>query len=108
MAFNDPIAELLTKIRNAKDAEHKYVDINLSKEKLSIIKILKDQGFIESYLVNEKQKKVRIFLKYSQGRKSIIQGLKRVSKPGLKKYVGYKDIPQILNGMGIIFTDLMN
>lgn len=100
MAFNDPIAELLTKIRNAKLAKHLYVDINLSRIKLNIIKILDEQGFIKNFLINEEMKKIRVFLKY-KGRESVIHDLQRVSKSSLRKYVGYKDIPLVYGGLGI-------
>ena len=101
MSFNDPIAELLTKIRNSKDAKHRYVDINLSKIKLNVIKILKEHGFIENFLLNEEKRKIRVFLKYSNDRKSIIHGLKRISKPGLRRYTKYTEIPKVLDGIGI-------
>ena len=101
MAFNDPIAELLTKIRNATRAKHRYVDINLSKMKVSIVKILKENGFIASFLVDDKKKMGRLFLKYNKKREPIIHGLKRVSTPGLRRYVEYKKIPYVQNGFGI-------
>ena len=100
MAFNDPIAELLTKIRNATLAQHLYVDINLSRIKLNIIKILGDQGFVKNFLINEEKKKIRVFLKY-RGRESVIHDLQRVSRSSLRKYVGYKDIPLVYGGLGI-------
>ncbi len=99
--FNDPIADLLTRIRNAISAQHKYVDVGLSNMKLSIIKILKDQGFVENFLVSEERKKIRIFLKYTTGRETIIKGIKRISTPGLRRYVNYKKIPKIYGGIGI-------
>ena len=101
MAFSDPIAELLTRIRNSKKAKQRFLDINLSREKLNIVKILKEKGFIRNYLVNEKKLIMRIFLKYSK-RRSVITGLKRVSRPGLRKYVGYDEIPVILGGIGMV------
>ncbi len=101
MAFNDPIAELLTKMRNAKEAKHRYVDLGFSKVKVKILQIIKDHGFIENFLVNEQQHKVRIFLKYTRTRDSVIHGLKRVSKCGLRHYIGHAKIPRIFNGMGI-------
>ncbi len=101
MAFSDPIAELLTRIRNSKEAKQRFLDINLSREKLNIVKILKKMGFIRNYLVNEKKRIMRIFLKYSK-RRSVITGLKRVSRPGLRKYVGYDEIPVIFGGIGMV------
>ncbi|MGB7977615.1 MAG: 30S ribosomal protein S8 [Chlamydiales bacterium] len=101
MAFNDPIAELLTKIRNAKGAQHRYVDLSHSKLKVKILDILKGQGFIENFLVNEEKHKLRVFLRYTKERESVINGLTRISKSGLRRYIGYEDIPKVFNGMGI-------
>ena len=101
MAFNDPIAELLTKIRNAKDAQHRFVDMYHSKVKMKILEILKNQGYIENFLVNEEKHKIRIFLRYTKTRESVIRGLKRVSTSGLRRYIGYREIPKVFNGMGM-------
>ena len=101
MAFNDPIAELLTKIRNAKDAQHRHVDISFSKIKIKILDILKHHGFVENFLVNEEIRKIRVFLRYNKLRESVVRGLKRVSSSGLRQYIGYRDIPKVFNGMGI-------
>lgn len=104
MAVSDPLADFLTRIRNAAKAEHRYVDISWSKLKQSIAEIMKEMGFIESYLVKHDQKHrgtIRIFLKYASGRQPAIQGLKRISKPGLRKYIGHGDIPKFYGGMGL-------
>lgn len=101
MAFNDPIAELLTKIRNAKGAQHRYVDLSFSKIKVKILEILKNHGFIENFLVNEEKFKIRVFLRYTKTRESVINGLTRVSKSGLRRYIGYDRIPRVFNGMGV-------
>ena len=101
MAFNDPIAELLTKIRNAKGAQHRYVDLSFSRIKVEILGILKSHGFIENFLVNAEQYKVRVFLRYTKARESVINGLTRISKNGLRRYIGYADIPRVFNGMGL-------
>lgn len=101
MAFNDPIAELLTKVRNAKDAKHRHVDLIFSKIKVKILEILKNNGFIENFLVNEEKHKIRVFLKYTRDRESVIHGLKRISKCGLRRYIGYSSIPRVFNGMGL-------
>ncbi|HEX2583155.1 MAG TPA: 30S ribosomal protein S8 [Chlamydiales bacterium] len=101
MAFNDPIAELLTKIRNAKDAQHRHVDLSFSKIKIKILDILKNHGFIENFLVNEEMRKIRVFLRYTKARESVVRGLKRISSSGLRRYIGYRDIPKVFNGMGI-------
>ncbi len=96
MAVSDPIADFLTRIRNATKAQHRYVDVNWSRMKQALAEILKAQGFIENYLVKVDQNQrgtLRLFLKYVQGRKSVIQGMSRVSKPGLRRYVGHEEIP---------------
>jgi small subunit ribosomal protein S8 len=104
MAVTDPVADFLTRIRNAIRAQHKYVDVNWSKLKQNIAEILKEKGLIVSYLVKvDKNNRgtIRIFLKYKEGRNTVIRGLKRVSKPGIRRYVGYKDIPNYYGGFGI-------
>lgn len=104
MALSDPIADFLTRIRNATNSQHRYVDVSWSKVKENIAGILKNLGFIESFLVKHESKQrgtIRLFLKYSNGRQPVIQGLKRVSKPGLRRYVGYEDIPLYYGGMGV-------
>ncbi|HLB53294.1 MAG TPA: 30S ribosomal protein S8 [Chlamydiales bacterium] len=101
MSFHDPIAELLTKIRNAKNAQHRFVDLSFSKNKVKILELLKSFGFIENFLVNEKQYKMRVFLRYTKERKAVINDLQRVSKCGIRRYVGYKGIPRVFNGMGV-------
>lgn len=101
---SDPIADLLTRIRNAVKSQHRYVDVSWSKIKQGLADILKNQGFIESYLVkqdNNQRGTMRIFLKYVDGRQPVIQGIKRISKPGLRKYVGHSDIPRFYGGMGV-------
>lgn len=101
MVLHDPISDLLTRIRNAKVQRHKYVDFVFSKERLNIVNVMKEQGFIENVLVNEQEKKIRVFLRYGKNRKSVINGLKRMSSPGLRKYVGYQEIPFIFGGLGV-------
>ncbi|NGX50399.1 MAG: 30S ribosomal protein S8 [Chlamydiae bacterium] len=102
MTISDTVADLLTRIRNGKDASHKYVDVNFSKLNQAIIDVLKDKGYIISYLVNEKKRQIRVFLKYiKSSRESVLHGLKRVSKPGVRSYVGYQDIPHVFSGLGI-------
>jgi len=104
MTVSDPIADLLTRIRNAASAQHRYVDISWSKIKESIAKVLKDQGFIENYIVKKDvnyRGTLRIFLKYSHGRLPVIQGLRRVSKPGLRKFIGHEEIPNFFGGLGL-------
>lgn len=104
MAVSDPIADFLTRIRNAALAQHRYVDCDWSKLKQSLAEILKSQGFIDSYLVKLDGKQrgtLRLFLKYTDNRRPVIQGLKRVSRPGLRQYIGHADIPRFYGGMGL-------
>jgi len=104
MAISDPVADFLTRIRNAIKAEHRYVDVDWSKMRQTLAEILKSQGFIENYLVKVDEGKrgtIRMFLKYANGRRPVIQGLKRVSKPGLRRYVGHQDIPRFFGNMGL-------
>jgi small subunit ribosomal protein S8 len=104
MAISDQIADFLTRIRNASRAQHRYVDVSWSKMKQNIAEILKKQGFIESYLIkldNNQRGTMRLFMKYNEGRQSVIQGLQRISKPGLRKYVAHDDIPRFYGGMGL-------
>ena len=102
MSITDTVADLLTRIRNAKDAKHKYVDVNFSKLNKNIINVLKDKGYVNNYLVNEKKRQIRIFLKYIKNtRECVIHGLKRMSKPSLRSYVGYQEIPRVFSGLGI-------
>ncbi len=100
---SDPIADLLTRIRNASAAKHLYLDVWQSRMLEAIVKILKDNGFIAHYLVKEenKRKTMRIFLKYTANREAVIHGIKRVSKPSLRKYITTQQIPTVLGGMGI-------
>ena len=101
MTLNDPIADLLTRIRNAQLAKHRFVDMGFSKLKQNLLKVLQEQGFIEKVLVSEERRQIRVFLKYAEGRESILHGLRRISTPGNRRYVGYDKIPTIFGGMGI-------
>jgi small subunit ribosomal protein S8 len=101
--YSDPIADFLTRIRNASRAEHEKVDIPSSKLKLRMAEILKDEGFIKNFRVIEdnKQGTLRVYLKYGSGNEKIISGIVRVSKPGRRVYVTKDRIPSILGGMGV-------
>lgn len=102
MAITDTVADLLTRIRNAKDAKHKYVDVNFSKLNRNIISVLQEKGYVNNFLVNEDKHQIRVFLKYIKNtRDSVIHGLKRMSKPSLRSYVGYQKIPRVFSGLGI-------
>jgi small subunit ribosomal protein S8 len=99
----DPIADLLTRIRNASRAKHPRVDLPSSKLKVEVARILKDEGYLANFkVVEEKGKKtLRVFLRYTPDRRSVITDLKRVSRPGSRRYVGKADIRQVVGGMGI-------
>lgn len=101
--LSDPIADFLTRIRNASRAEHEKVDIPSSKLKLRMAEILKDEGFIKNFRVIEdnKQGMLRVYLKYGAGSERIISGIVRVSRPGRRIYVTKDKIPTILGGMGV-------
>ena len=103
MNTTDPIADMLTRIRNANSAKHKEVDVPASNMKRAIAQILVDEGYIASFeeIKDEKQGMLRITLKYDENGKRVIDGLKRISKPGLRIYVNKDELPQVLNGLGI-------
>lgn len=102
MNMTDPIADFLTRIRNALQARHDVVEIPASKEKIEIARILKQEGFINNYIVSGDVKKViTVVLKYGANNEKIISGLKRMSKPGLRTYVKADAVPRVLNGLGI-------
>lgn len=100
---SDPVADLLTRIRNASRAEHEKVDVPSSKLKVRLAEILKDEGFIKNYRVldDAKQGTLRVYLKYGPGNEKVISGLVRVSKPGRRVYVTHDKVPSILAGMGV-------
>ena len=102
MQISDVIADMLTRIRNANDAKHETVDIPASNLKKSIAEILLDEGYIKSFQIVEdgKQGIIRVALKYV-GKQKVIQGLRRVSKPGLRIYSNCEDMPKVMNGLGI-------
>ena len=103
MQITDPVADMLTRIRNANTAKHESVDVPASNLKKAIAKILLDEGYIKSYEVVEDgtQGVIRIQLKYLAGKEKVISGLRRVSKPGLRVYTGAEELPKVLKGLGI-------
>jgi small subunit ribosomal protein S8 len=104
MVTTDPIADMLTRIRNANVSLHEQVDVPLSKMKERVAKVLKREGFIKDYQVIQTgpQGVLRIAMKYTQDRSRVINGLTRVSKPGLRRYVGSGEIPSLYGGMGVV------
>ncbi len=103
MVMTDPIADMLTRIRNANHAKHEFVDIPASKIKREIANILLEEGYIKGFDVIDdgKQGIIRVELRYQQNKERVITGLKRISKPGLRVYVGKEDTPRVLGGLGI-------
>jgi small subunit ribosomal protein S8 len=102
MSVTDPIADLLTRIRNAQRADHDWVDIPASKFKVEVARILHEQGYIQDFSLEPAPvgQTLRIVLKYTEDRRPVITGLKRVSKPGRRIYVDHANIPKVLGGMG--------
>ena len=102
MIMTDPIADMRTSIRNAVQARHDVVEVPANKEKIEIAKILKEEGFITDYKVEgEVKKTITITLKYGPNNEKVINGLRRISKPGLRAYAKVDSIPRVLNGLGI-------
>jgi len=103
MSMSDPLADMLTRIRNAGKAKHKSVDIPGSQLKLSLANLMKEEGFIKNFkfIKDNKQGIVRIYLKYESNDRHVIYGIKRISKPSRRVYVGSKEVKPVLNGLGI-------
>ncbi|MDR3130797.1 MAG: 30S ribosomal protein S8 [Treponema sp.] len=106
MSISDPVADMLTKIRNAGMARHEKVDIPTSKLKLEIVKILKTEGYIKNFkkALQEGTNIIRVFLKYDEETGPIIHGIEKVSKPGRRVYTGYKNMPRVYNGYGTLIV----
>ena len=103
MIMNDPIADMLTRIRNALIARHDTVTLPASNMKKAIAKILLDEGYVKSidFVDDDVQGQIKIVLKYAQGKQSVIKGLKRISKPGLRVYARREELPKVLGGLGV-------
>ena len=103
MSMTDPIADMLTRVRNAQRASHELVNIPSSKLKINVAKVLKSEGYIKNFrIISDGQHRfIRVFLKYDEEGVAIIEGIKRVSKPGCRVYAGSDEIPKVLNGYGI-------
>ena len=106
MQITDPVADMLTRIRNASSAKHETVDVPASNLKKAIAQILLDEGYIKSFSIveNGNQGMIHITLKYLAKKQAVISGLKRVSKPGLRIYAGADELPKVLKGLGIAFV----
>ena len=104
MSMTDPVADMLTRIRTACGSKHRRVDVPASKLKIEIARILKENSYIQDYRLvetDEGRQLLRVILKYAQGGQPVIRELKRVSTPGLRKYVGVGEIPRVRNGLGM-------
>lgn len=109
MTMTDPIADLLTRIRNANMVKHESLEVPASNIKKQIVEILKEEGFVKDveYIEDNKQGIIKIFLKYSKGER-VIKGIKRISKPGLRVYAKAEELPKVLNGLGIAIVSTSN
>ena len=101
--ITDPIADMLTRIRNAVRARHPRVDLPSSKMKIELARILKEEGYVSTYKVVEENKRkiLRVFFRYTSDKRSVITNLKRISRPGCRRYVGKSDIRPVVGGMGV-------
>ncbi|CEM63268.1 30S ribosomal protein S8 [Treponema phagedenis] len=106
MSVSDPVADMLTKIRNAATAGHEKVDVPSSKLKLEIVKILKTEGYIRNFkkIAEDGTNNIRVFLKYDDNEVSVIQGIEKLSTPGRRVYSGYKTLPRVYNGYGTLIV----
>ena len=106
MSASDPVADMLTKVRNAANARHEKVDIPASKLKLEIVKIMKTEGYIKNIkkVQEDGHSVIRIILKYDDSNNPVIHGAKKISTPGRRVYSGYKDLPRVFNGYGTIIV----
>ncbi|UKI53377.1 MAG: 30S ribosomal protein S8 [Treponema sp.] len=106
MSASDPVADMLTKVRNAANARHEKVDIPASKLKLEIVKIMKTEGYIKNFkkVQEDGHSVIRIILKYDDSNNPVIHGAKKISTPGRRVYSGYKDLPRVFNGYGTIIV----
>jgi small subunit ribosomal protein S8 len=103
MSMTDPVSDLLTRIRNATQARHETVDVPSSKMKLELVRILKEEGYIDNFVLSREthQGVIRIYLRYTAGKKPVITSMDRVSRPGCRVYTRKSSIPQVLGGIGI-------
>jgi len=106
MSVSDPVADMLTIVRNGASAKFEKVDIGASKLKLEIVKILKNEGFIKNFkkINHDGHTSLRVFLKYDEGHEPVIHGIQKVSKPGRRVYSGYRKMPRVLNGYGTLIV----
>ncbi len=110
MVMTDPIADMLTRIRNANQMKHEYVEIPASKAKLEILNVIKNEGYIKDIEVveGEAQNTLKVALKYTDKKERVIKGITRISKPGLRVYAKSSELPKVLNGLGIAIISTSN
>lgn len=109
MSLSDPISDMLTRIRNAQSAGREVAEIPSSKMKTEIVRILKREGYIRDFSIEGGEKKtLRLYLKYTESNEPAIKGLKRESRPGLRRYTNHKDMPRVLGGLGIAVLSTSN
>ena len=115
MVMTDPIADMLTRIRNANQAKHEKVEMSVSKTKLEILEVIKKEGYIQGYEVLERELKnhrmekyILVTLKYTDKKERVIKGITRISKPGLRIYAKAEDMPKVFNGLGIAIVSTSN
>lgn len=110
MVMTDPIADMLTRIRNANQMKHEYVEMPASKIKLEILNVIKNEGYIYDVelIPNDKQGVLKVTMKYTDKKERVIKGLKRISKPGLRLYAKATELPKVLNGLGIAIVSTSN
>lgn len=110
MVMTDPIADMLTRIRNANQMKHEYVEIPASKIKYEILNVIKNEGYIYDVelIPNDKQGVLKVTMKYTEKKERVIKGLKRISKPGLRLYAKASEMPKVLNGLGIAIVSTSN
>jgi small subunit ribosomal protein S8 len=103
MAMTDPIADLLTRLRNASREKHEKLEVPASRLKANIIRVLKEEGYIKNFRLQREEGRpmIKVYLKYTEAGAAVIHGLRRVSRPGLRKYTGYESMPRPLSGAGI-------
>ncbi len=110
MVMTDPIADMLTRIRNANQMKHEYVNIPASKIKLEILNVIKNEGYINDveFIEDGKQGNIKVSLKYTDKKERVIKGITRISKPGLRVYAKSTEMPKVLNGLGIAVVSTSN
>ena len=101
MVMSDPIADMLTRIRNANSAYHEKVEMPASTKKAAVLNILKEEGFVMNYETVDEGKTLKVTLKYGSNKEKVITGIKRISKPGLRVYASKEELPRVLGGLGI-------